>query len=64
MFDVDGGFTDTSVYQRGSLAQGFRIEGPAIIEEAESTTIVGPGWGARLDETACLVLEFSGDDSA
>ncbi|MFM9967243.1 MAG: hydantoinase/oxoprolinase family protein [Burkholderiales bacterium] len=34
--------TKTSVYQRSALSPGFHADGPAVIEEYGSTTIVGP----------------------
>jgi len=33
---------DTPVYQRSSLPVGFAMNGPALIEEYGSTTVVGP----------------------
>ncbi len=36
------GFVETPVYDRYALTAGTRIAGPAIIEEREATTIVGP----------------------
>ncbi len=38
-----GGVAETRVYDRDSLAPGFSAEGPAVIEEYGSTTIVSPG---------------------
>jgi N-methylhydantoinase A len=38
-----GGVVETRVYDRDSLAPGFSTEGPAVIEEYGSTTIVSPG---------------------
>ncbi|MFC0385857.1 hydantoinase B/oxoprolinase family protein [Muricoccus vinaceus] len=35
-------FHDTPVYDRYALAMGERVQGPAIIEEREATTILGP----------------------
>jgi N-methylhydantoinase A len=32
----------TPVYQRASLPTGFAAQGPAVIEEYGSTTVVGP----------------------
>ena len=46
----------TPVYRRESLSSSFKATGPALIEEAESTTIVLPNWSARVDVTGCLVL--------
>ena len=34
-----------------------RSSGPALIEEAGSTTVVPPGWSAALDRLGCLVLQ-------
>ena len=39
----EGGFVETPVYDRYALATGAEIAGPAIIEEREATTIIGPG---------------------
>jgi N-methylhydantoinase A len=35
-------FTETSIYRRSDLPIGFRVEGPTLIEEYGSTTVVGP----------------------
>lgn len=43
-------FVEHRVYDRYALAPGTIIAGPAIIEERESTTIVGTGGTARVDE--------------
>lgn len=32
------------------------IQGPAIIEEPDTTVVVPPGWNARLNELACIVM--------
>ena len=45
------------IYDRARLRPGERLEGPAIIVEANATTIVEPGWRARLDARRNLVLE-------
>jgi 5-oxoprolinase (ATP-hydrolysing)/N-methylhydantoinase A len=39
----DGRFVDTPVYDRYALIPGERIDGPAIVEEREATTVVPPG---------------------
>lgn len=46
----------TPVYRRDVLSIGWQAEGPLIIEEAASTTIVLPDWSARVDDSGCLVL--------
>jgi 5-oxoprolinase (ATP-hydrolysing) len=48
---------DTPVYRRETLPAGAPLDGPAIIAEANATTIVEPGWRARLSARDDLVLE-------
>ncbi|MEM6797318.1 MAG: hypothetical protein AAF725_25335, partial [Acidobacteriota bacterium] len=50
------GFVDTAVYDRYLLAPGARFSGPAIVEERESTVIVGPGARCVIDERANLEI--------
>ena len=45
-----------AVYQRGALPPGARLHGPAIIAEDETSTLVGPGWQARLGAHGVLDL--------
>ena len=40
----------TPVYDRYALSPGATFDGPAIVEERESTTIVGPGSTILVDE--------------
>ncbi|KDN23258.1 hydantoinase/oxoprolinase family protein [Amycolatopsis rifamycinica] len=42
-FPATGGFVDTTVFDRYRLAPGTRVDGPAIVEERESTVVVPPG---------------------
>jgi N-methylhydantoinase A len=53
----DTGFADTPVYDRAGLAVDGVISGPAIIEQMDTTTVVPPGWSARLDPKANLLME-------
>jgi N-methylhydantoinase A/oxoprolinase/acetone carboxylase beta subunit len=59
--DIGGTFTDlvldTPVYDRYSLGALARLDGPAIIEERESTTVIGPGAKVRVDAHLTLVAE-------
>ena len=43
IFRAADGTIDTPVYDRGALPIGFKAEGPAVIEEYGSTTLVWPG---------------------
>src|SRR5690606_7745260 len=52
----DGGFREAPVVERARLAAGDVLDGPAVVVEAHATTIVEPGWRARVDGSGCLVL--------
>ncbi len=48
--DTAGGeVADWAVHERAGLAPGARVAGPAIIAEAETSTLVGPGWTAEIN---------------
>ena len=53
-----GGFVDCAVYDRYRLRAGHRIDGPAIIEERESTAVVGPNDAAEVDGFLNLVIDI------
>ena len=40
----DGAWSDTAVLARPALAAGAAVEGPALVEEMGSVTVVPPGW--------------------
>ena len=44
------------VYDRYLMAPGVALQGPAIIEERESTTVVGPGARVEVDDTRNLSI--------
>ena len=50
-------FVPAAVYDRALLGPGDTIDGPAVIEQLDSTTLVWPGGGARVDEFGNLLLE-------
>ena len=52
----DGRFRDTPIYQRGSLPAGFLLEGPAVVEEFGSTTVVFPGQRLTVDDHGILIV--------
>jgi len=53
---ADAGPVRCPVYQRAALAAGQSLSGPAVIEEASSTTIVPPGDSLEVNEYGHLVL--------
>jgi len=48
-FSGAGGYTKASVYDRYGLQVGTIIEGPAVVEENESTLVIGPRGTAQVD---------------
>ncbi len=50
------GFVDTPTFARAHLLAGNRIEGPALIEEHASTTVVLPGATVEVDQFGNLVI--------
>jgi N-methylhydantoinase A len=59
-FDAAGGYAPTIVYDRYHLAAGFTLDGPAVLEERESTAVVPPGATATIDDELNLVIELGG----
>lgn len=47
---------DCTVYERALLHAGETVDGPAIVEEAGSTTVLPPGWQCRVDALGNLHL--------
>ncbi|MBV8412342.1 MAG: hydantoinase B/oxoprolinase family protein [Alphaproteobacteria bacterium] len=45
----DGRFHDTPVFDRYALTPGTTVEGPAIVEEREATTVIAPGDSLTVD---------------
>ncbi len=56
-FPEKGGYVETPVYDRYRLSPGVELCGPAIVEERESTTVLPPGCGGRVDEFGSLLVE-------
>jgi N-methylhydantoinase A len=55
-FAEAGGFVDCPSYDRYQLASGGVIEGPAIVEEMDSTTVIQPGFLAEVDRYGNLLI--------
>ena len=51
-----GKWHETSIYARDDLAPGAKVSGPAIITEADATTVVEPGWRAEVLPQGHLLL--------
>jgi N-methylhydantoinase A len=52
-----GAVTDWPLYERSALAPGARFGGPAIVAEAETSTLLGPGWRGEVTPDGYLALE-------
>ena len=52
------GFTSVPVYDRYKLDPGATFEGPAIVEERESTVVVGPDSRSELDGARNLIVRW------
>ncbi len=50
----EGGAREARIYDRYALKEGDVIEGPAIIEERESTTVIAPGDRIAVDDALNL----------
>ncbi|MFL6242005.1 MAG: hydantoinase/oxoprolinase family protein [Acidimicrobiia bacterium] len=57
-----GGFTTTPVFDWSRLEPGSRLVGPAIVEGADATIVVPPGYSAAVDRWRNVLLA-SGDAS-
>jgi N-methylhydantoinase A len=52
----DGAFRETPIYDRTLLPSGLRLEGPAIVEEFGSTTVVFPRQHVAVDPHGILIV--------
>ena len=55
-FYYDGQWHDIYIYDRNKLHEGLLIPGPAIVGEMDSTTVVLPGFDARVDAVGNLLI--------
>lgn len=54
-----GGFVECPVYERNTLPVGAHIQGPALVEEPESTVVIGPSAAGVLDAGLNLVMTIN-----
>jgi len=55
-FGQEGGRVSTPIYDRAGLDPGSEFDGPAIVEQAESTTVVPPDWRAAVRADGTMLL--------
>lgn len=55
-----GRYQEVEVYDRYLLRPGDRFQGPAIVEERESTAVIGPGAICSIDRYLNLIVDMEG----
>jgi N-methylhydantoinase A len=48
---------DTPVYKRSELGAGATFEGPAVVEERETTSVIRPGWTVDVANDGSLIAK-------
>jgi len=61
VFFRGSGAVECEIFARDALPARGHVPGPAIIEAADTTIVVPPGWGARIDPREFLVMERTSD---
>lgn len=56
----EGSWVESPVYDRAALPAGYRLDGPAVIEEFGSTTVVWPGQGIEVDPHGIMLIREKG----
>jgi len=56
-FEAAGGYVATPRYERGRLPVGAELDGPAVLEQTDTTVVVHPGQRARVDASGAVVVE-------
>jgi N-methylhydantoinase A len=60
MLDGEGDLIECPVYERSHLGKDFELDGPALIEEMYSTTLVGRNDHMSVDEYGNVMMEIRG----
>ena len=58
-FDSAQGTIPCPVYDRALLAPGHRLDGPAIVDQLDSTTVVYPGQRALVDDYLNIIIDVT-----
>ena len=59
-FEEAGDFVDTTLYERTRLGSGAEIDGPAIIEQTDTTVVLPSGAAGRVDDALNVVITVNG----
>ncbi|HEY3208545.1 MAG TPA: hydantoinase/oxoprolinase family protein [Actinomycetota bacterium] len=55
---AETGFVPVDVFDRYLLPPGAEVTGPAVVEETESTVVIGPGARGKVDTYGSLVVDI------
>ena len=55
-FDENQAFLDTRIFERERLLSGNVIEGPAIVEESNATTLIYPEMAGKVDSYGAILI--------
>src|SRR5699024_3678765 len=58
-FKEAGGFVETPIYRREDVPVGAEFEGPAIVEQLDSTVVVPPEFSARVDDYKNIIISIT-----
>ncbi len=58
-FEEAGGYVETAVYNRDKLLPGARIQGPAIVEQLDSTVVLPPDTASVVDPYLNIITNFT-----
>jgi len=62
-FPETDGMVTTPIYDRTALAIDQKFEGPAVVEEAESTMVIGPGGRFHVSNSGNLIIDLPEDEA-
>ncbi len=57
-FKESGGYTEINIYDREKIPAGVTIQGPAIVEQLDSTVVIPPGVTAEVDQYLNIIMKI------
>ena len=61
--EFDGKAHEAAIHDRLAIPAGSTVRGPAVLEQAESTTVIPPGWTAAVRDNGALVVRSHPGDT-
>ncbi|MBI2877922.1 MAG: hydantoinase/oxoprolinase family protein [Candidatus Tectomicrobia bacterium] len=59
-FEAANGFVEANLYDRQTIPVGSVLQGPAIVEQVDTTTVIPPGLTARVDDYSNIIIDIGG----